>query len=49
MEVTDIEGIIKKNIDPLIEKLIHYFDPAEKIFNKFERVYDVNVDIIDMK
>ena len=49
MTVEEIEATVKKNIDPLIEKLIHYFDPAEKIFNYFERVHDVNIDIIDMK
>ena len=49
LAVDEIEAIIKRNIDPLIEKLIHFFDPAEKIFNSFTRVHDINVDIIDMK
>jgi hypothetical protein len=49
MTVEEIEANIKKNIDPLIEKLIHYFDPSEKIFNTFNRVYDTNIDIIDMQ
>ena len=49
LSVDEIETIIKRNIDPLIEKLIHFFDPSEKIFNYFTRVHDINVDIIDMK
>ena len=49
LSVDEIESIIKRNIDPLIEKLIHFFDPSEKIFNYFTRVHDINVDIIDMK
>ena len=49
LSIKDINKIANDTINPLIEKLIHYFDPSEKIFNKFESLENDNVDIIDMK
>ena len=34
LSIEEIEGMIQRNLEPLIDKLIHFFDPAEKIFNK---------------
>ena len=45
----DIEVIISDTINPLINRLIHFFDPSEKIFNKFIKLQDESIDIIDMK
>ena len=48
LSIDEIEAIINGSINPLIEKLIHFFDPSEKIFNKFTRLNHESIDIIDM-
>ena len=47
--IEDIELVINDTINPLINKLIHFFDPSEKIFNKFIKLQNDSIDIIDMK
>jgi len=49
LTIEEVNKITFYTINPLIEKLIHYFDPSEKIFNKFETLEHDTVDIIDMK
>jgi len=49
LTIEEVNKITFDTINPLIEKLIHYFDPSEKIFNKFETLEHETVDIIDMK
>jgi hypothetical protein len=45
----ELNEIITNTLNPLINKLIHFFDPSEKIFNKFVSIDQDVVDIIDMK
>ena len=45
----EIEEIIKKTTDNIINKLIEFFDPSQKIFNYFTTLNDENVEIIDLK
>jgi hypothetical protein len=49
LKIEEINKIVVDTINPLIEKLIHYFDPSEKIFNRFIELENDTVDIIDMK
>ena len=49
LNIEEINKIVFDTINPLIEKLIHYFDPSEKIFNRFETLEVDTIDIIDMK
>ena len=45
----EVEEIIKKVTDNIINKLIEFFDPSQKIFNFFTTLQNENVEIIDLK
>ena len=49
LNIEELNKIILDTINPLIDKIIKYFDPSEQIFNKFISLENSNVDIIDMK
>ena len=46
--VEDIEKLIKKTTSMVLNKLIEYFDPSEKIFSHFNSLDNDNIDIIDL-
>ena len=45
----DIEKIIKETTDLIIVKLSEYFDPSNKIFNRFTTLSNESIEIIDLK
>ena len=45
----EIEKIIKETTDLIIVKLSEYFDPSNKIFNRFITLVNESVEIIDLK
>lgn len=46
--VEDVEKLIKTTTTMVLNKLIEFFDPSEKIFSHFNSLHHDNVDIIDL-
>jgi hypothetical protein len=46
--VEDVEKLIKSTTTMVLNKLIEYFDPSEKIFSHFISLHHDNIDIIDL-
>ena len=48
VSIEGVEHIITDTLNPLINRLIQYFDPSEKIFNTFTHLQTTEIDLIDM-
>ena len=46
--VEGIENLIKSTTSMVLNKLVEYFDPSEKIFSHFGSLHHDNIDIIDL-